>query len=475
MDLPTEEFDLDGRPFFFCGIGGSGMLPLAQLVHGAGHDVAGSDRSRDQGRTPEKFAWLENAGFTLFAQDGSGITSSDQVLVASAAVEDTVPEVKRAAELGCLRVSRAQLLSNLFNRAGFSVAVAGTSGKSTVTGMIAWILSQAGYDPTVMNGAVMKNFAGPENPFASARVGRPDLYVSEVDESDGSISLYRPTIGVLLNVSLDHKSLEELRALFGDFVQNAGCAVINVDNAEAGFLANKASQLVTFGVSNPKADLAVVTGSIKESPFAISALVKEASSDRIIGLSVPMPGRHNLSNALAALAATTAAGVDINKAAEALGTFAGLARRFDVVGTTSRRITVIDDFGHNPEKCAATLRTLKATPGRVLAFFQPHGYGPLRQMGSELAETFAKELGWDDLTLMCDPVYFGGTVDRSEGSERIVDLINAAGGKAEHIATREACGDRLVELAREGDRIVIMGARDDTLSAFARSVFERLE
>ena len=125
-----------------------------------------------------------------------------------------------------------------------------------------------------------------------------------------------------------------------------------------------------------------MTGSIKESPFAISALVKEASSDRIIGLSVPMPGRHNLSNALAALAATTAAGVDINKAAEALGTFAGLARRFDVVGTTSRRITVIDDFGHNPEKCAATLRTLKAMPGRVLAFFPPPGYGPLRLMGS---------------------------------------------------------------------------------------------
>ena len=154
--------------------------------------------------------------------------------------------------------------------------------------------------------------------------------------------------------------------------------------------------------------------------------------------------------------------------------FAGLARRFDIVGTSPSAITVIDDFGHNPEKCAATLRTLKAHPGRVLAFFQPHGYGPLRQMGDELAETFASELDEGDTVILCDPVYFGGTVDRSEGSERIVDLIARAGGKAIHINTREGCGDWLVANAKPGDRIAIMGARDDTLSVFAKDVLERL-
>ena len=135
---------------------------------------------------------------------------------------------------------------------------------------------------------------------------------------------------------------------------------------------------------------------------------------------------------------------------------------------------MIDDFGHNPEKCAATLRTLKSSEGRVIAFFQPHGYGPLRQMGEELAQTFANELGPDDVTIMCDPVYYGGTTDRSEGTGRIVALIRQHGGSAEHIAERSDCGDRIVELSRPGDRIVIMGARDDTLSTFARSVFERL-
>ena len=475
MDHPIGGPDLDGRPFFFCGIGGSGMLPLAQIVHGLGHDVAGSDRSRDQGRTPEKFAWLEEAGFTLFEQDGSGITSADQILIASAAVEDTVPEVKRAAELGCERMSRAELLATLFNKAGYSISVGGTSGKSTVTGMIAWILSEAGHDPTVMNGAVMKNFAGPQNPFASARIGRPNIFVSEVDESDGSIALYRPTIGVLLNVSLDHKSIEELRVLFGNYVRESGCAVVNFDNEEAYFLASKASQLVSFGVRNDKADLTVEPDSIDESAFGIRAAIIDNRSREVFPLILPMPGLHNLSNALAAIAAVSAAGIDVRNAAYALRSFEGLARRFDVVGTSSSGITVIDDFGHNPEKCAATLRTLKATPGRVIAFFQPHGYGPLRQMGTELAATFARELGPEDITIMCDPVYYGGTVDRSEGSERIIDLIRAGGAEAEHIASRDACGDRIVELAQPGDRIVIMGARDDTLSLFARSVFERLE
>jgi UDP-N-acetylmuramate--alanine ligase len=474
MDNGVMAGPLAGRPLFFCGIGGSGMLPLAQIAQGLGHPVAGSDRSRDQGRTPEKFAWLADSGFQLFPQDGSGVTSPEQVLIASAAIEDTVPEVARAHELGCQRLSRAELLAQLFNAAGFSVAVGGTSGKSTVTGMIAWILCEAGHDPTVMNGAMMKNFARPDNPFPSARIGSPELFVSEVDESDGSIALYRPTIGVLLNVSLDHKSIEELRVLFGNYLAKAGTAVINLDSAEAGYLLPRAGERVTFGIRNRNADITVEPDSIDQSQLGIRAAVIDNRRREVFPLILPMPGLHNLSNALAAIAAASAAGIGVGHAAYALRSFEGLARRFDVIGASPGGITVIDDFGHNPEKCAATLRTLKASPGRVIAFFQPHGYGPLRQMGSELAATFARELGADDITILCDPVYFGGTVDRSEGSERIVGLITAAGGHAEHIPDRADCGDRIVALARPGDRIVVMGARDDTLTEFARSILARL-
>ena len=475
-DAPDLTDSLIDRPWFFCGIGGSGMLPLALILKGKGAAIAGSDRSRDQGRTPEKFAWLESLGFLLHPQDGSGITSAEQILVASAAVEDTVPEMVRAAELGCRRMRRAELLSTLFNAAPLSIAVAGTSGKSTVTGMLGWILTACGRDPTIMNGAVMKNFAGPDAPFASARVGAANgPFVSEVDESDGSIAAYRPSIAVLNNVSLDHKSMEELRALFGDFLARAGTAVVNLDDAESAALLDRAlGGALTFGIATSRADIGLAEGSVAESPLGISAMIEDRRSGAHHPLALKVPGRHNLSNALAALAAAEAAGVALSDAVRALGDYAGLARRFDVVGTSPGGVTVIDDFGHNPEKVAATLATLKAHPGRVIAFFQPHGYGPLRQMGAELAEVLATRLGAEDTAILCDPVYFGGTVDRSVGSERIVALIRAHGGMAEHIPARADCAARMTEIARPGDRIVIMGARDDTLSAFARDLLTRL-
>ncbi len=462
--------DLTRHPWFFCGIGGSGMLPLALILRGSGAEVAGSDRSRDQRRTPEKFAWLESLGIRLFPQDGSGINSAAQVLVASAAVEDSVPEVVRAAALGATRMSRAELLAMLFNAAPCGVAVGGTSGKSTVTGMLGWIMVETGRDPTIMNGAVMKNFVAPDAPFAAARVGRGAMFVSEVDESDGSIALYRPRVAVLNNVSLDHKSLEELRALFGDFVAGAQVAAINLDDPEAAALARHARALVSFGIDHRAADLGIAPGTIEAGATKISATVMDRRDGSSHHLALRVPGRHNLANALAALAGASAAGVALGMAVDALAGFAGLARRFDIVGTSPGGVTVIDDFGHNPDKVAATLATLKAHPGRVIAFFQPHGYGPLRQMGAELATTFARLLGPQDVTILCDPVYFGGTVDRSLGSERIVRLIGEAGGRADYVAARGDCVARIKAIARPGDRVVVMGARDDTLATFAAQV-----
>ena len=472
-DFPSPDA-LFARPVFFVGIGGSGMLPLAQILKGRGASVAGSDRSFDQGRTADKFAALERQGFELHPQDGSGLTSADQIVVASAAIEDSVPDIAAANALGCLRMTRAELNSILFNTSGAGIAVAGTSGKSTVTGMLGWILHATGREPTIMNGAVMKNFVTPERPLASAVVGGRSLHVSEVDESDGSIALYRPAVGVLLNVSLDHKSMDELRQLFGDYLSRSRISVVNADDGEALALLPRANEAITFGIEQEKAQIGIVAGSIAEGPLRQAAMVVDRHDGSRHALRLNMPGRHNLSNALAAIAGAAASGVPIAAAVEALAGFDGLARRFDIVGTTHAAITVIDDFGHNPEKCAATLRTMRAHPGRILAFFQPHGYGPLRQMGEELAQTFVTELGDDDRLLMCDPVYFGGTVDRSVGSERIVSMVQMAGGNAEYVPERKAVEDRLVADARPGDRIVIMGARDDTLSQFARRVFERL-
>jgi UDP-N-acetylmuramate--alanine ligase len=449
--------------YFFCGIGGSGMMPLAMIMAARGAKVAGSDRSLDQGRVAAKFSALEKLGIELFPQDGSGLTSKAQILVASAAVESTVPDVVTAASLGCARLSRAELLAELFNASGQRIAVGGTSGKSTVTGMIGWIFSSCAKDPTVMNGAVMKNFISADVPFASALVGHGDAFVSEVDESDGSIALYTPDIAVLNNVALDHKSMDELRALFGAFVARAKVAIINADNDEAMALAGANAETFGFG------EKATLRGTdLIERPNGIDFKANGAA------VSLQVPGRHNAANALAALAAAQAAGISLADAADSLAGFAGLKRRLDIVGTANG-ITIIDDFGHNPDKIGATFDTLHAFPGRLLVMFQPHGYGPIKLMGRELADVFIDKLSADDLLVMPDPAYFGGTVDRTKGSDTLIADIVAGGKRAEHIADRVDCGRRLTMEARPGDRILIMGARDDTLSAFAADLLERLD
>ena len=461
----------EAKSYFFVGIGGSGMLPLAMIVRGRGHEVKGSDRSLDQGRLSAKFEDLRRQGIELFPQDGSGITSADQIVVASGAVEDHVPDMVKTRALGAERRGRPELLASLFNAAELRIAVGGTSGKSTVTGMIGWILRAAGRDPTVMNGAVMKNFVGPDQPFASALVGRGPDFVSEVDESDGSIALYEPDIAVLNNITLDHKSLDELRHLFRDFAAKARTVVLNLDDDETRLLAAAlpAEKLRTCSLKEAGADL--LGSEIVEEPFAVSFKANG------IPVRLQIPGRHNVENALAALAAAEAAGVPLTEAAAALAGFKGLRRRFELIGTANG-ISVIDDFGHNPDKIAATLRTLHAFPGRLLVFFQPHGFAPLRVMGGEFVDMFAAELAPDDVLLMPEPVYYGGTTDKSIGSGTITEALEARGRHAEHIAEappeRAKSTARLVELARPGDRVVIMGARDDTLTLFAEQLLTRL-
>lgn len=445
-------------------------MPLAMILAGQGAKVAGSDRSLDSGRLPAKFDAMRTLGIDLFPQDGSGIASPDQTVIASTAVEDSVPDMIRATELGCPRMTRAELNAALFNAAGVSIGVAGTSGKSTVTGMIAWILHSLGRDPTVMNGAVMKNFVRPDAPFASALVGSDDFYVSEVDESDGSIALYAPHVAVLNNVSLDHKSLEELRTLFGDFAAKARTTVVNVGDAESAALAMALdrSRAVTFAVEG-EADLSA--RNLKPEAFAIAfdLVTREAISP----VRLAVPGRHNVANALAAIGAATAAGIALPDAVRAIEGFSGLRRRFELVGE-SRGIAVIDDFGHNPDKIAATLDTLHAFPGRVLALFQPHGYGPLKVMRRELVAMFVNGLAPDDQLVLPDPVYQGGTVTREVTSADIVADIAASGRDARHIPDRATAAAHLMAEAQPGDRIVIMGARDDTLSLLAAEMVETL-
>jgi UDP-N-acetylmuramate--alanine ligase len=327
-----------------------------------------------------------------------------------------------------------------------------------------------------MNGAVMRNFADADHPFASALVGGADLFVAEVDESDGSIARYDPTVAVVSNISLDHKSMEELRDLFGGFASRATTAVLNLDNLETAALAQtmvddgRADAVVTFALGNASADLSA--HDLAPLPTGMTFDLADRASGERLPVVLNVPGAHNVANALAALGAVRALGVDLDQAIAALETFAGIRRRMDVVGTRNG-VTVIDDFAHNPDKIAATLKTLHAFDGRLLILFQPHGFGPLKLMQREFIEGFAGLMRPDDVLLMPEPVYYGGTTDRSVGSGDIAAGVRAEGRSAEALIDRPACGDRIVELAKPGDRIIVMGARDDTLSEFAAELLAR--
>jgi UDP-N-acetylmuramate--alanine ligase len=302
-------------------------------------------------------------------------------------------------------------------------------------------------------------------------VGDPELFVSEVDESDGSIALYRPEVAVLTNISLDHKEMDELRQLFAHFLNASRKAVVNLDDPETRALSETVprDKLIGYGFDAPSADFMGKDLQLEAEGVRFALEAEGTRYDVRLGV----PGRHNASNALAAITGARALGVRVEDAVTAIARFEGLRRRLEIVGEAGG-ITVIDDFAHNPDKIAATLATLRAQPGRLLIMFQPHGYGPLAKMGEPLAESLADGMAPDDRLYLPDPVYQGRTIDKARGSDWLAQEVGSHSRNAEHIAERSQIGDALVAEARFGDRILIMGARDDTLIDFARGLVEKL-
>ncbi len=436
------------KSYFFCGIGGSGMMPLAAILARQGARIIGSDRAYDRGDSKDKFARLEKLGIELVPQDGKHVEGD--ALIVSSAIEDSIPDVAAARTKNIPILKRAELLAQLFNAHETKIAVAGTSGKSSVTGMLATILEGCGLDPTVMNGGVIKNFPEPGN----MRVGAGKVFVTETDESDGTVALFEPSVAVITNITLDHKGFGELEKLFGELAGRAGIAVLNMDDERVAKF--KAGKTTGFKLSDAK--------NVKHFPDGVS-FDYEGHPVRL-----KTPGDHNLMNALAALGAAKALGLDIGRATVALEKFEGIKRRFEIVGT-KKGITIIDDFGHNPDKIAATLKTLRQFPGRLIVMFQPHGFGPLKLMGREIAAAFKDNLGPEDILLMPEAYYAGGTADRSVTAKHVVEWV---GPQAQWFEKRSQTAPVILSKARSGDRVVIMGARDDTLSDFAKEILDGL-
>ncbi len=447
------------------------MLPLAVILKGMGHDVSGSDRSFDQGRTPEKFQWIAAQGIKLHPQDGTGVTHDLAAVVISKAVEDTIPDIRAAKDKNVPILKRVDVLIENFNAAKIRIAVSGTSGKTTTTGMIAYLLKEAGLDPTVNNGGIFRNYAK-ENPYSTAFVGKGDVFVSEIDESDGAeaVCAFTPDIAVIHNITLDHQPMEELKAMFGGFLAKTKLAVLNADDSVVIDVARDApAQAVIYSTQGNLAH--VMAENITHLPDGVEAdILFDGKFDK---LRLKVPGAHNISNAVAAITVGIPLGIQPTQAVEILSRFEGIKRRMEVVGTKNG-VTVMDDFGHNPDKVAATLSTLREFEGRLLIFFQPHGYGFLKLVWEELANTFAGYLKQEDRLYFVEPLYLGGTVDKTFGVGPMVEVIQKSGKHASLAASRAEVKDMILKDAQKGDRIIIMGARDDTLSEFAHDVLESL-
>lgn len=456
--------DLD-RPFF-SGIAGTGMSALAQYLAFQGAAVAGSDRSLDRGAEAGKRAYFESIGIRLAPQDGSGIAGCT-CLIVSTAIEEANPEVQRARQSGVPIVHRSDLLAELARRKK-TIAISGTSGKSTVTGMAWHVLEAGGLAPSLITGANLNSLMA-EGLLGNAKSGAGEWLCIEADESDGSLVKYGPEIGVILNVEKDHKEIGELIPLFERFRdQTARRVIVNADDAHCEAL--RRPQDAVFR----RAEMA-------DGP-AQNIRYGDWGTEFSLGgakFSLNVPGRHNLANAMAALAIGRELGVPLEACARGLAAYRGVERRHVRMGEAGG-VTVVDDFAHNPAKVQACLETVKASPDgaarRVLAIFHPHGFAPMKLMGKDLVMGAASALDAGDRLYLPEIYYAGGTADKSISSADLAREANAlkpqAGGAfARFYPSKDEVIAAVAAEARPGDWVVSMGARDPSLGEFAAKLF----
>jgi UDP-N-acetylmuramate--alanine ligase len=450
----------------FSGLAGGGMSALAQYLRFAGKEVSGSDRLFDQDNKEagEKRAYFLEHGIHVFPQDGSGLSEAHTALIVSTAIEGDSPEIRRARELNIPVLHRSELLARVCGEKK-TVAVAGTSGKSTVSGMAWHVLESGGLQPSLITGANLPSLQE-RGLLGNAYAGKGDWLVIEADESDGSLVRYRPEIALLLNIEKDHQEVAELMPLFRTFRGQSKRAVIN--QCDMRCLGLKQLGDVFF-------DSASAAGtSLKDlvlndwgSTFALDG----ARFD------LAVPGRHNVENALAAIALGRTLGISFDDCARGLRNFKGVERRFIRVGE-ARGVTVIDDFAHNPAKVKAALETARALAakngGRLLAIFHPHGFAPMKLMGRDIMDSAAGVLREGDKLFLPEIYYAGGTADKTISSADLIDHLNAIKPVGTFRQTKAAVAQAVAAEAREGDVILSMGARDPDLGAFASGLLAAL-
>ncbi|MDH2328472.1 UDP-N-acetylmuramate--L-alanine ligase [Cereibacter sp. SYSU M97828] len=452
-------------PIHFVGIGGIGMSGIAEVLMTLGYSVQGSDAKAS--KITERLVGL---GATFFEGQRAENIGEAAVVVISSAIKKGNPELEEARRRQLPVVRRAEMLAELM-RLRSNIAVAGTHGKTTTTTMVATLLDKGGFDPTVINGGVIHAYG------SNARAGAGEWMVVEADESDGSFNRLPATIAIVTNIDPEHMehwgSFDALRKGFQDFVTNIpfyGLAVCCTDHAEVQALVGRVTdrRIATFGF-NAQADVRAVNLRY-ENGIAHFDVALQAEGTVIEGCTLPMPGDHNVSNALAAVAVARHLGMKRAQIREALAAFGGVNRRFTKVGEVLGGVTIIDDYGHHPVEIAAVLKAARqATKGRVIAVHQPHRFTRL----ASLFEDFCTCFNEADVVAISDIYAAGEEPIPGAGRDDLVAGLIAHGHRHARAILSEEDLERLVrEQARPGDMVVCLGA--GTISAWANALPGRL-
>jgi UDP-N-acetylmuramate--alanine ligase len=452
----------DFKTVFFIGIAGVGMSAIAQYLQGIGKDVAGSDRYFKADEENETKIKLEAEGIQCFLQNGEGITDKTQLAVVSTAIEDTVPEVQKAKQLNISIVKRSELLA-IIALSKKTIAVGGTSGKSTTSAMLFDILQFAGLQPSIISGAGLTSIIK-EGKIGNAKVGAGEWLVIEADESDGSIVQYKPEIGLLLNIDKDHQEIDELMEIFTTFKNNSKTFIVNQHNKLASQLSvNKENDFSTDEKSNAK----YIATNFEQNGFNIKYSIDN------VQFSLSVIGVHNMENALAAIAVAKVIGVDLQTCANALKNYEGIYRRNQILGNKNG-VWVIDDYAHNPVKCAAAIASCQPVAKKVIAWFQPHGYGPTRFLRNDFVKEISEVLRDTDEIWMSEIFYAGGTAVKDISANDLINDIKALGKNAFFVEARNSFVEEVKKHLTNDCVLLLMGARDPSLEKFSQSVFEKL-
>jgi UDP-N-acetylmuramate--alanine ligase len=444
------------RSVHFTGIFGSGMSALAQYLRFQGIPVSGSDRFHASGDAASIRRSLEGLGCAIALQDGSGVSADTDVVCVSSAIEDSNPDIAAARSRGIPIVHRSDLLAAIIATKK-TIAVAGTSGKSTVTAMIFEFLTACGQSPSLLSGAALRRLEK-QGLIGNAYNGGSDLLVVEADESDGTLIKYHPEATVILNVSKDHKSTDEIATMFGTLAANSSWTASNADDPVLASL----PATVRFGRNGsgswPRDREELLPTSVK--------LYKNNFEYHL-----PLPGEHNIENLAAALCVCEQYGCEAAMLADAVKNFEGVARRFAVT-TTNQNVHVVDDFAHNPAKIAAVVRASRGLSDRIIAVYQPHGFGPTRFLKDEYVAAFRTIFRPRDSLYLLPIYYAGGTAQKDISSDDIIEGIGPVAFHAKAVQNRDELLNRLTADARSGDCVLLMGARDPSLPGFVKKIVE---